>query len=111
MPSVQPKAAKMLARLPSARPVETVNTTPVPGMSTTMNEVTRKSGVIMGAPLARIVVARELSHAFTCPNGIRSDGQCILLCAQREPAFDGGFNPSLQLLHESVVLAFRSPAS
>ena len=25
-------------------------------------------------------------------------------------AFDGGFNPSLQQLHEIVVLAFRSPA-
>ena len=48
MPSVQPIAANTLARQPRNSPVETVNTTPVPGIRTTINEVSRNSVVIMG---------------------------------------------------------------
>jgi hypothetical protein len=47
IPRVQPSAAKRLARLPSARPVDTVKTTPVPGISTTTREVSRNSAVNM----------------------------------------------------------------
>ena len=43
MPAAQPSAAKRLAFRPRMRPVETVNTTPVPGTSTTISEVMRNS--------------------------------------------------------------------
>src|SRR5689334_14861466 len=43
MPSVQPNAATMLAREPRDRPVASVNSTPVPGDTTTISEVSRKS--------------------------------------------------------------------
>ena len=43
MPSVQPAEANRLARRPIVSPAETVKTTPVPGMSTTISEVTRNS--------------------------------------------------------------------
>jgi hypothetical protein len=48
---VQPTEAKKLARLPWAIPVDTVNTTPVPGINTTMNDVIRNSAVNMGMSL------------------------------------------------------------
>jgi hypothetical protein len=47
MPAVQPNAAKTLALRPRASPVETVNTTPVPGIRTTISEVIRNSTVII----------------------------------------------------------------
>jgi hypothetical protein len=48
MPAVQPTEANTLARRPWNRPVETVYTTPVPGVKTTINEVMRKLVVIIG---------------------------------------------------------------
>ncbi len=47
MPAVQPSDAYTPARVPCSRPVDTVKTTPVPGMSTTISEVIKKSMVIM----------------------------------------------------------------
>ena len=52
MPAVHPSAANTLARRPCRIPVETVNTTPVPGIRTTMSEVTRNWTVIMELTLA-----------------------------------------------------------
>jgi hypothetical protein len=52
MPMVQPKAATMLARKPRERPVASVKITPVPGDTTTMNEVTRNSRLTVDAPFA-----------------------------------------------------------
>jgi len=46
IPAVHPTDAKTLARRPRRNPVATVYTTPVPGMKTTINEVTRKFHVI-----------------------------------------------------------------
>jgi hypothetical protein len=42
IPAVQPSAANTLARLPAVRPVDTVKITPVPGINTTIRQVTRK---------------------------------------------------------------------
>ena len=47
MPSVQPNAATTLARDPRARPAAMVNSAPVPGEATTMNEVRRNSRVMV----------------------------------------------------------------
>ena len=52
MPSVQPKAATTLAREPRDRPVAMVNSTPVPGETTMISVVSRKSMLIMQPPAA-----------------------------------------------------------
>ena len=51
MPAVQPTAAKTLARRPCVMPAEIVNTTPVPGIRTTMSEVMRNSMPMALEPL------------------------------------------------------------
>ena len=48
MPRVHPKAATVLARDPRERPAAIVKSTPVPGETTTINEVTRKSMLTAG---------------------------------------------------------------
>ena len=52
MPSVQPKAATMLARDPRERPAAMVKRTPVPGDTTTMREVIRNA-MLMAALSSR----------------------------------------------------------
>jgi hypothetical protein len=51
MPSVQPTEAMKPARRPCTNPVETVKTTPVPGMRTTMSDVIKNSAVNMAMDL------------------------------------------------------------
>ncbi|MNH47850.1 hypothetical protein D3C79_1112990 [compost metagenome] len=43
IPAVQPSAVYRLARLPATRAVDMVRITPLPGISTTISEVMRKS--------------------------------------------------------------------
>ena len=60
MPSVQPKAATMLARDPRERPAAMVKRTPVPGETTTMSEVIRNAMLTA----ALLTLARDLESAF-----------------------------------------------
>ncbi|MNN95221.1 hypothetical protein D3C81_2139910 [compost metagenome] len=49
IPAVQPSAVYRLARVPATRAVEMVRITPLPGISTTIREVMRKSrlGIVL----------------------------------------------------------------
>src|SRR5690242_12672941 len=53
IPSVQPNAATTLARRPRERPADSVYSTPVPGVATTISEVSRN------AALTRAVLPRR----------------------------------------------------
>ena len=73
MPSVQPSAAYTLAMRLWVRPVETVNSTPVPGMSTTMSEVSRNSGVSMARRrVMTSLLVRQFRHVLPAVSRPRS---------------------------------------
>jgi hypothetical protein len=73
MPKVQPKAATMLARDPRDRPVASVNSTPVPGETTTISDVIRNSMVmkILRYPYRPFAQGRSMLrlHKFACRRG------------------------------------------
>ena len=50
IPSVQPNAATMLARLPRAKPAAIVYNTPVPGVATMMSDVSRNAVLMPTTP-------------------------------------------------------------
>src|SRR4051794_1757819 len=59
IPMVQPNAATTLAREPRDSPAASVNSTPVPGEATTMNEVMRNSRL---TGVLRLFVADRMSR-------------------------------------------------
>src|SRR5258708_35016372 len=63
MPIVHPNAATTLARDPRERPAASVNRTPVPGETMTMNEVTRNSTLTINvlSSMALAVLALEMA--------------------------------------------------
>src|SRR5260370_16111144 len=63
IPSVQPNAAAMLARDPRLSAAASVYSTPVPGETMTINEVTRKESDIGGPGSVRVQMQFEkLQH-------------------------------------------------
>ena len=79
MPSVQPNAVTMLARMPRDRPAEIVSSAPVPGVATMTSDVIRKATLTRpsivraaaGPTKERLRVAAGVSslHTLLCRTG------------------------------------------
>jgi hypothetical protein len=83
IPAVHPSAANTLALLPWISPVETVYITPVPGISTTINDVMKNSTLII----------LYISFFLSCPNFNAQGGGAILnLEFPHHPAFAPNWN-------------------